>query len=856
MISLVVVSHSRALADAAVALALQMVAGSDGPRVEVAAGLGDGSLGTDATAIAEALVRADEASGHEGVLVLMDLGSAVLSAEMALELVDPEVAGRVTLSPGPLVEGLVSGVVAARTGRDLPSVAAEAAGGLVPKAAHLTPPDGARATSSEGTSGEGVAAARGADPAGRLANAVELPVLGAHGLHARPASRLVACAAAFAPETSVRVRNLTSGRGPVDALSLSRVATLDARQGHVLLAEAVGPRADDALVALTLLAHEGFGDVPQPGAVADAAGSGAAVDTTGGGIAGTGLDAAVGPVLRLDARPDVHAIPSRGPVEECRRWTAALRAGEEQLHELAEQARDQLGDAAAQVFEAHVTLLRDPELAREVGRRLEDGQSSARAWAETIEATAAWFDQLADPYQRERAHDVRAAGDRVLRRLVGAPEPESLGEGVLVVEELDPGLAISLDATSVRGVVTWQGGETGHGVLIAVSRGVPVLTGAEAVREVASGTTVAFDARSRRLEVDPDPDVLEAFEELLAQRARERDHAMETSTTPVVTRDGAPLQVRANVSSVDMARLAAQLGAQGAGLVRTETVFGHCLQPPTVAEQVRVYGEIAAALGPHPVALRTWDVGGDKPLPFMPSVVEANPFLGVRGIRAFVHDPRLLLDQLEAMCRVALVADVQVLFPMVTTRSDVDLALALLAEAAGRAGSRGVPSGLEVGIMVEVPAAVLNLPTLAQGLDLVSIGTNDLSQYVLAADRGNAELAAWSDPLEPAVLRLVRATCEGVPEGMPVGLCGALAGEPGLAGLLAGLGVRQLSVVPSAVPLVKERLRAGSLASFRELADRALACPDAAAVRALLADHAGTPPGEVVSALPGAGTAR
>ncbi|SOC54977.1 phosphoenolpyruvate--protein phosphotransferase [Ornithinimicrobium cerasi] len=846
MISVVVVSHSRALADAAVALAAQMAPGPDGPRVEVAAGLDDGTLGTDAAAVAAAIRRGDEASGHEGVLVLMDLGSAVLSAELALELLGPEVAGRVRLSPAPLVEGLVVAVVSARSGRDLGEVAAEAAGGLGPKTAHLLPDDGAGPCPEEpGVTGPTTSPQR--------VDAVELEVRGPHGLHARPAARLVACAAEVAPRTTVRVRNLTSGRGPVDALSLSRVATLDARQGHLLLAEASGPRAREVLESLTELARDGFGDLPRSGAVAEAA---AVVDTTGGGVAGSGLDAAVGPVLRLDARLDGHDIPAGSVAEERVRWREALREAGERLDQLAEQARRQLGAPAAEVFEAHATLLRDPELARDVSRRLVEGQSAATAWAETVEATAAWFDQLADPYQRERAHDVRAAGERVLRLIVGAPEPESLGEGILVVEELDPGLAISLDPRAVRGVITWHGGETGHGVLIAVSRGVPVLTGEEALRDVPAGTTVAFDGRSRTVEVDPGEEVLAAFEELLDHRRRERDLALETSATPVVTTDGVPLRVRANVSSLAMARLAAQMGAQGAGLVRTEAVFGHCLQAPSVDEQAQVYGEIAAALAPHPVAIRTWDVGGDKPLPFMPTVVEANPFLGTRGLRAFVHDPRLLLDQLEAICRVAAHAEVQVLFPMVTTRSDVDLALALLREAATRAGGDGLPPLLEVGIMIEVPAAALNVSALTDGLDLVSIGSNDLSQYALAADRGNGDLAAWSDPLEPAVLRLVRATCEGVPAGMPVGLCGALAGEPGLAGLLAGLGVSQLSAVPAAVPLVKERLRAGSMAGFREIAERALDCADAASVRALLGQHADARRRESVSARPAGGTAR
>lgn len=853
MISFVVVSHSRALADAAVAIAAELAAGEDSPVVEVAAGLADGTLGTDATAIAAALVRADQASGGQGVLVLMDLGSAVLSAEMALELVGPDVAARVRLSAAALVEGLVAGVVSAGSGRDLDAVAREAECGLAPKVAHLLP-EGAEEQTEDGpdprpepTRAVAEGRQRGA---ARLEQTVELVVLGPHGLHARPAARLVSCAAGFAPQTSVRLTNLTSGRGPVDALSLSRVATLDARQNHTLLVEAGGPRAQEALDALSALAAEGFGDLPGIAApsVADAALDPAGEKPAAEAFAGSGLDAAVGPVLRLDARLDAHGIPAQDRATERRRWAAAMDAAERRLGELAEEAREQLGDGAAEVFAAHALLLHDPELTATVERRIDAGEAAARAWADTVEAASAWFEQLADPYQRVRAYDVRAAGERVLRLLLGMEEPQAPGAGVLVVDELDPGLAISLDVEAVRGVATWRGGETGHGVLIAASRGVPVLTRAEALADVAAGTVVAFDVRSRRLEVDPSPELLRVFEDLLDRRSRERERAMETSREPVRTTDGTPLRVRANVSSVAMAHQAAGMGAQGAGLVRTEVVFGHCLQAPSVEQQVEVYSEIVAAFDPHPVAIRTWDVGGDKPLPFIPALVEANPFLGVRGLRVFAREPALLLDQLEAVCRVAADHDVQVLFPMVTTRADVDLAQNLLRQAARRAGLDGPPPRLHVGIMVEVPAAALNVAALAVGLDVISIGSNDLSQYVLAADRGNGDVAAWSDPLDPSVLRLVRATCEAVADRIPVSLCGAMAADPGLAGLLVGLGVRQLSAVPTAVPLVKERLRAGSMAQFRELADRALACPDAAAVRALLAED--------LSARPVGGTAR
>ena len=830
MISLVVVSHSRALAEAAVALASEMVPGPDGPRIEVAAGLDDGGLGTDAAAVAAALERAGEAAGEDGVLVLVDLGSAVLSAEMALDFVDPDLAGRVRLSAAPLVEGLVAAVVAAGAGSDVAAVAREAEAGLTPKAAHL----GLVAEDDEGAPDrpDGAGPDQGDDDT--WSHSVELSVLGEHGLHARPAARVVALAGARSPGTKLRLRNLTSGGPAADALSLSAVATLDARQGHVLLAEADGPDAEALLAELQDLAATGFGDLRPPvEPMGERVGVAPAVSDEPG-VAGSGLEAAVGPVVRVEEALDLSGIEPAGVETEQQRWRDAVEEAVGRLGELQERARRHLGEGEAEVFEAHAALLRDPQITDDVARRVDDGEAAALAWAESVRAASDRFEALEDPYQRERAQDVRSIGERVLRILLGASEPERLERGVLVVEELDPALAISLDGQEVLGVLTRRGGATGHGVLIATARGVPVLTGVGDRADVPDGTVVAFDVRTGRLEVDPAPEVRAELEAVLEQRRTERERALEHARGPALTTDGVDIAVRANVASLAEARLAAEMGAAGSGLVRTEAVFGRWRTEPTVEQQVEVYTAIAEACAPHPVTIRTWDVGGDKPLLFIPGAVEANPFLGARGLRAFADDPRILLDQLEALCRVGTRHPVKVLFPMVTTLADVALARELLDQAARRAGLDGAPEQVQVGIMVEVPAAALRVGQLAAGLDFVSIGSNDLSQYTLAAERGNPALADWSDHLEPAVLRLVRDVCDAVPPGMTVSLCGSMAADASLAGLLVGLGVRDLSSSAAAVPLVKERLRGGSVADFRALADRALEAPDAPTVRALV----------------------
>ena len=839
MIGIVVVSHSRALADAAVALASEMTDPQSRPAIEVAAGLDEQTFGTDATVVSAAIERAD--SG-DGVLVLLDLGSAVLSAEMAVEFLDAELAARVQLSSAPLVEGLVAATVAAGTGADLSAAAAEAERGLLAKSEHLDPAGGAEAaTSPDDHRSEDESFTR------------ELVVRAPHGLHARPAARFVREVAAH-PGAQVRVRNLDSGRGPVDGQSLTAIATLDARQGHRLEVQASGEGAEQALVALSDLADSGFGDLepaqegpgapssasPRPGAGTGRA-TGPGPEAGGDPVAGPtfALEAAIGPVARWDRPAELHDYTAGDPDHEARAFNAAVSQARRELEELRAETETRAGRAQAAVFDAHLAMLDDPALVEQVRAALRPGVSAPEAVREQVSVLRGQFESLTDAYQRERAADVSSVGDRLVRALAGAPSsgmpaPGSSGQpGILVVHELDPATAVHVDAATTLGVLTVAGGETGHGVLRARARGLPVLTGARAADTVVDGTVVAFDSRTGRLVIDPDEPTREEFESLLVERADARRRMIEHAHEPAVTTDGHTVLVKANLASVADARLAADSGADGSGLIRTEALFGDRALAPTVAEQIAAFEQIAELLPGRTLTIRTWDVGGDKPLPFHPQPQEANPFLGLRGIRAFREDPRLLVDQLEAICRVAREHPLRVMFPMVATVEEVDWALARLDEAAGRLPD-GRPDALEVGIMIEVPAAALRAEAVSALLDFVSIGSNDLTQYVLAAERGSALLQGLTDPADPAVLQLIRGTCTGVAEGVEVGLCGDAASDPSLAVLLIGLGVTDLSSTAASVPAVKDAIRAVSLVDAQDLAARALQADSAAEVRELL----------------------
>ncbi len=862
MISIVVVSHSRALAEAAVALASEMITGDERPRVAVAAGLDESTFGTNAAAVAEAITEVDT---PDGVLVLLDLGSAILSAEMALEFVEPDVAGRVRLSSAPLVEGLVAAVVLASTGADLDAVTDEAESGLVPKRSHL----GSAATVSE-TGADGTPdAPADEDSAVAAAATAEVTVSNAHGLHARPAAKVVSLVREF--EAQVMLTNLDTGRGPVNAGSLSAVATLNARSGNRLRVEASGDQADEAVHALEELAARGFDDQPAAGSAAPRSER----------AAGSGLDLAMGPALvrKTDvdtsayqtAEPETESRRSREAVatvrsrlhDQSRRSREAVATVRSRLHDLERRTSEESGAQASAILAAQVQLLDDPDITGPVDAEIAAGISAVEAWSRRLDEVAARFEGLTDAYQRERAADVRSVRAAVLRALTGQPDEDLDVTGapvILVVDELDAATAASIDATAVAGVVTVARGTTGHGVIVAASRGIPLLTGVgDDAAGVRTGQVVAFDARTDAFL----PEVSEAdqrrFADLVAERARERIEVVEAARWPALTGDGHRVPVLANVASLADADSARANGAEGSGLVRTEVLFGDRAEAPTVEEQTETFLALAEAMGGASLTIRTWDVGGDKPLPFLPMPREANPFLGARGIRAFRRQPRLLYDQLTAICRAARETPIRVMFPMVSNAGEVATAVAQLrhaaaidavlvsgerstgfyasaetgSQAAAEAGS-AVPEGLDVGIMVEVPAAALTIETLAEGLDFVSVGTNDLTQYTMAADRGNDAVAELADPLSPAVLRLIDRVCRRAPDGVEVAVCGDLASQPRAVPLLLGLGVRELSCTPPKVPDVKAAVRGTDLADARALAAEVLTAGEPAEIRELL----------------------
>ncbi|ODT99377.1 MAG: phosphoenolpyruvate--protein phosphotransferase [Pseudonocardia sp. SCN 72-86] len=811
LVGIVVVSHSRALADAAVALAREMVH-DGGPRIEVAAGLDETTFGTDATAIMTAVEAADDGAG---VVVLMDLGSAVLSAELALEMLDPDVAAGAVLCAAPLVEGLVAAVVTAAGGADSAGVAAEATDALTAKTAQL----------GGGPAGASTPAAPAAD-----GPTVTFTLADPHGLHARPASRLVGAVRGL--DADVQARNTSTGSDWAPVASLSRLATLGGLVGHVIEVRASGPDAATALDRVVeAAADSGLTGAARPTPVApqQVRSPDAPVRPLG---ASPGI--AVGPARPLRAATfDVDDTPTGDPAAERARLDRARADAAHAIEAVRDRTATTAGADEAAIFDAHLALLDDPDLVDDAHTGIAAGRAAGRAWADAVDNAAARFAALPADYLRARAADVRAVGDEVLRALTGATAPAvTPGDGVLVAADLTPADAAGLDPATVTGVVLAAGSPTAHAAILLRAKGIPAVVGAGAhVLDVVAGTVVAVDGATGEVLVDPTPEQADRFAARAAARA-ERDRAARArASEPAVTGDGTTVLVGVNAGS---AADAAATGADLAGLVRTEFLFLGRDDAPGVDEQEAAYREVAAALGGRRITLRTLDVGGDKPLPYVPAPAEANPFLGVRGLRLALRAPELFATQLRAIVRTAHATPVSVMFPMVSTVAELLAARAAL-DAAIVAEGRGVPAELQVGMMVEVPAAALRAAAFAPHVDFLSIGTNDLTQYALAAERGNDAVAALADPLDPAVLALVAATCRGAGDDVLVAVCGEAAADPAAAALLVGLGVRELSVAAPAVAGVKQSVREIDVDVAAALAEQALRAPDAETVRALTA---------------------
>ncbi len=861
MVGLVIVSHSRALGEALVGLVRQIATSNF--KVAVAGGVGDArqEFGTDALDIMDAI---QSVFSSDGVVILMDLGSAVLSAQMALELLPPEISQKVRLCPGPVVEGAIAAGVQIGLGSDLETICREAQAALLPKQEHLGDEETQPAPAQE-------AGPAGSEVGGQ---SVTLTLTNQHGLHARPAARFVQTVGAF--KADVRVTNLTNGKGPVSARSLNAVVTLGAVDGHQIRIDASGPQAAQVLGELQRLVEENFGEPAAGGAAAAVPGARPAITKPGAAKPGTaGLKSAalgavapvavepgalpavavsegvaVGPFYRYE--PPVPPIP-----QERADNPAAELAQLQQAIEITRQAIDQrrrrlgkiLSPEDAAIFVAHLLILQDPELLQQVQAGIETQRwNAAYAWNAVLSKMADEYRTLDDEYMRQRAADVEDVRNQVLFALAGKSTATITLDHpiILYAQDITPTETSQLDMARVLAIITAGGGPTSHSAILARSLGIPAIAGAgPALERVRADTIVAVDGFNGAVWIDPSVEVRQRMEARRMEWLEQRQRLLRASKALAITRDGKRIEVAANIGSVADARLAVENGAEGVGLLRTEFLFLTRETPPTEDEQYAVLREIGREMGGRPVLVRTLDAGGDKEVPYANLPPEANPFLGVRAIRLCLHQPELFMPQLRAILRVAAEFSYRMMFPMIATVDEVRQARRWMQQAHEQLQAEDTAHAwpIETGIMVEIPSAALSSRLLAKEVDFFSIGTNDLTQYTLAAERGNPLLSNLSDALHPAVLRLIGEVAEAAhAEGKWVGICGELGGDPLATPILLGLGIDELSMNSAGIPRVKAIMSQIDSGEARALAEKVLRLEDAPAVRQLAREFAGQLP--------------
>lgn len=658
----------------------------------------------------------------------------------------------------------------------------------------------------------------------------------AHGLHARPAKILAQLAKSF--DGDIRVRIVDGPVGAVSVKSLSKLLSLGARRGQVLEFVAEPTIAGDALPALLAAVEEGLGEAVEPLPTVSAQPEPLDIEpTVSAPLSGSQIQAiaaapgiAIGPAhIQIQ---QVFDYPLRGESSsiERQRLQDALTEVRRDIQSLIERSQ---AKAIREIFITHQEMLDDPELSDEVDTRLKQGESAQAAWMSVIEAAARQQESLQDALLAERAADLRDVGRRVLAQLCGietAPEPSE--PYILVMDEVGPSDVARLDPARVAGILTARGGATAHSAIVARALGIPALVGAGAsVLLLATGTPLLLDGQRGRLHVDADADTLQRATVERDTREQRLQIASAQRHEPAVTRDGHAVEVFANIGESAGVANAVEQGAEGIGLLRTELIFMAHPQAPDEATQEAEYRRVLDGLDGRPLVVRTLDVGGDKPLPYWPIAKEENPFLGVRGIRLTLQRPQIMEAQLRALLRSADNRPLRIMFPMVGSvdewRAARDMTERLRLE---------IPvADLQLGIMIEVPSAALLAPVLAREVDFFSVGTNDLTQYTLAIDRGHPTLSAQADGLHPAVLQLIDITVRAAhAHGKWVGVCGELAADPLAVPVLIGLGVDELSVSARSIPEVKARVREFSLSEAQGLAQKALAVGSPAEVRALV----------------------
>lgn len=851
MIGLVIVSHSKPLADALIDLVRQFSANALPIARAAGVGLERREFGTDAVDIADAIQSVYSA---DGIVVLMDLGSAILSADMALELLPDEVRSTIHFCAAPLVEGTIAAAVQIAAGSDIETVCQEALRALCPKIEQLKPSDSTDLSDEPAETSKKPSHDQGLET--ELPQEAIITIRNVHGLHARPAARFVQTAAAF--DADVQVAKLVSGsdsrqsiaKGPVSGISLTSLATLGVLRGDRLLIRAKGQDAKRVLEALNRLAEEHVGEA-SPDILSPVSSDLSPSVTPENATIPISEGIAIGPVAHYRLlRSPVPDDLIDDPEAEWQRLQQAIAATQQAIQQRRQRLNTTLGQEQAAMFDAYLLTLEDRAILDQVREQIvQQHVNATKAWHETITAIANAYAALPDTYQQQRAADILDVGSDVVASLLGEtvsgiltlPEP-----AILIVPELTPTLVAQVDPGQVLGIVAVTGGPTSHGAILARNAGIPAIVApalegnTRSFMNLSAGTLVAFDGSTGEFWIEPSSQLLNDVRKRRNDWLAAQSQALEVSHQPAITRDGRRVKIAANAGSVFDAKIAVQRGAEAIGVLRTEFLYLTRQTSPSEEEQMEILSHIGENMGNAPVYVRTLDVGGDKAIPYLSLPTEANPFLGLRSIRLSLRQPDLFQTQLRAILRAGTAHDMRIMFPMISTLDEIIQARQCLEQAHQSLEDEQIPHRwpIPMAMMIETPSAALLAASFAPYVEYFSIGTNDLTQYTLAAERGNPELTGYADALHPSVLQLIRHVVEAAGQhGKQVGVCGEIAGDPAAVPVLVGLGVNELSLSPGGIPRVKTIIRQLDMLSALALAEKILPTARASEARAIAQEY-------------------
>jgi len=525
--------------------------------------------------------------------------------------------------------------------------------------------------------------------------------------------------------------------------------------------------------------------------------------------------------------------------DEIKRLEEALTSAGTQIANLRVKTQSETSAEEAAIFEAHALFLQDPTLITAVHEMIEgQGLNAEVAWMDSIEVNASKMEALDDEYFRARAADIRDVGHRVLRILLGVAESDLSAlthPSIILARDLTPSDTVRLDKSLVLGFCTAEGGPTSHTAILAKALGLPAVVGLGVeILTLKNETPLLVDGDRGEVVAYPDEATRQIFETRHQKAAIRAEAESKVAHEPAITQDGHQVEIVANIGNPQEASFALEQGAEGIGLLRTEFLYLDRVEAPDENEQLAAYDEIMDVMEGRPVVVRTLDVGGDKELPYLNLGHEANPFLGWRAIRMCLDQPDFFKVQLRALWRASPGHDLRIMFPMIATLEEARRARTLLKEARDEVEAAGYPIAdqIQIGIMVEVPSVAVLADLFAREVDFFSIGTNDLTQYTMAAERTNEKVAHLSDACHPAILRQIKRILEAAHvEGIWVGLCGELAGDPDAVPILLGLGLDEFSMAPTSIPRAKALIRRWSLAQAQKLASQVIDLDSAAAVR-------------------------